>query len=133
MKTTYRVIVLMMIVGAATAQAGEFLHILKPGCWVCSSPEAYDQAVAEERRQNGNAEDLRRQLLEQKLCMWVDDEMVEKMMIPYARILERQGDKVRVEFTVELRKRLAVLHRQISRITYAGWTDAANLREREIL
>lgn len=132
MKTACRVIVLMVVV-AATAQAGEFLHILKPGCWVCGTPEAYDQAVAEERRLNGNAEDLRRQLLEQKLCMWVDDEMVEKMMVPYARILERQGDKVRVEFTVELRKRIAILHRQISRITYAGWTEAANLREREIL
>jgi hypothetical protein len=32
-----------------------------------------------------------------------------------------------VTFTVDFRKRLALPHRQITRITYAGWTDAGNL------
>lgn len=132
MSTAWRVLMLAGLVASA-AQAGEYLHTLKPGCWVCTSPEAYDQAVAEERRADGDLEELKRRLLERKFCMYIDAEYVEKMMIPYAKILERQGNKVKVMFTVDFRKRLGVLHRQITRITYAGWTDAANLVEREIL
>jgi hypothetical protein len=132
MSAAWRVLMLAGLTVSA-AQAGEYLQTLKPGCWVCTSPEAYDQAVAEQRRADGDLEELKRRLLEQKLCMYVDAEYVEKMMVPYATILERQGSKVKVTFTVDFRKRLALLHRQITRITYAGWTDAANLVDREIL
>ena len=121
-----------LVVG--TARAGEFLTTLKEGSWVCTSPEAYDIAIEEQRKwQGGNLDELKKDLLDRKLCMYVDAEYVEKMMVPFARVLERQGTKVRVQFTVEFRKRLEILHRFISRVTYAGWTDAANLQEKEIL
>jgi hypothetical protein len=125
---------LLVTLVVGTAHAGEFLTTLKEGSWVCTSPEAYDIAIEEQRKwQGGNLDELKKDLLDRKLCMYVDAEYVEKMMVPYARVLERQGTKVRVQFTVEYRKRLEILHRFISRVTYAGWTDAANLQEKEIL
>jgi hypothetical protein len=131
-RAAYLAITLLTIAVAGGASAGEVLLLLKPGSWVCATPEAHDVAVAEAR--NGkDLEALKAQLLEKKLCMYVDDEYVEKMMVPYAQILERQGDKVRVSFTVEFRKRIEFLHRQIRRVTFGGWTDAANLVEKEIL
>jgi hypothetical protein len=54
-------------------------------------------------------------------------------MVPYATVLERQGAKVKVTFTLQYRKRLEALHRQISRVTFVGWTDAGNLLNKEIL
>jgi hypothetical protein len=54
-------------------------------------------------------------------------------MVPYAKVLERQDGKVKVTFTVQYRKRLEALHRQISRVTFVGWTDPANLLNKEIL
>jgi hypothetical protein len=112
----------------------EYLQGLKPGIWICSSPEAYDQGIEEEKKWNGkDLEELKKQLLEKKLCMYVDREAIEKMMAPFATILERQGNKVKVSFTIENRKRLEYLHRFISRTTYAGWTDIGNLVQKEIL
>jgi len=132
MPTTSVVILLLGIV-AGPAHAGEYLQTLKEGSWVCSTPEAYDVAIAEVRQQNGDLEDVKKRLLEQKLCIYADAGFVEKMMVPFAKVLERQGNKVKVTFTVEYRKRLEFLHRQISRVEFVGWTDAGNLLDKEIL
>jgi hypothetical protein len=133
MRTASLVTLLLTLVGG-TAYATEYLQTLKEGSWVCSTPEAYDVAIAEERNwQGANLEELKRDLLERRLCMYVDAEYVEKMLVPFATVVERQGTKVKVTFTIEFRKRLEILHRQITRVTYAGWTDAANLRDKEIL
>ncbi|PYM03472.1 MAG: hypothetical protein DMD82_16825 [Candidatus Rokuibacteriota bacterium] len=133
MRTASLVTLLLTLVGGA-AYATEYLQTLKEGSWVCSTPEAYDVAVAEERNwQGAKLEELKRDLLERRLCMYVDAEYVEKMMVPFATVVERQGNKVKVTFTVEFRKRLEILHRQITRVTFAGWTDAGNLRDKEIL
>ena len=133
MRTASLVTLLLTLVGGI-AHATEYLQTLKEGSWVCSTPEAYDVAIAEERNwQGANLEELKRDLLERRLCMYVDAEYVEKMLVPFATVVERQGTKVKVTFTIEFRKRLEILHRQITRITYAGWTDAANLRDKEIL
>jgi hypothetical protein len=69
--------------------------------------------------------------MEQQLCMYIDNTYLESMMAPFVTVLDQQGDKVRVSFTVQSTKRIQTLHRQISRITYAGWTDMVNLRPRE--
>ena len=133
MRTASLVTLLLTLVGGA-AYATEYLQTLKEGSWVCSTPEAYDVAVAEERNwQGAKLEELKRDLLERRLCMYVGAEYVEKMMVPFATVVERQGNKVKVTFTVEFRKRLEILHRQITRVTFAGWTDAGNLRDKEIL
>ncbi len=133
MKTACLVTLLWTLVGGM-AHATEYLQTLKEGSWVCSTPEAYDLAVEEERRwQGANLAELKKDLLERRLCMYVDAEYVEKMMVPFATVVERQGTKVKVTFTIEFRKRLEILHRQITRVTFAGWTDAENLRDKEIL
>jgi hypothetical protein len=132
MKTT-AVVILLLGIGVGPAHAGESLQTLKEGSWVCSTPEAYDVAIAEVRRQNGDLEDVKKRLLEQKLCIYMDAGFVEKMMVPFAKVLERQGNKVKVTFTVQYRKRLEFLHRQISRVEFVGWTDAGNLLDKEIL
>ena len=45
----------------------------------------------------------------------------------FLKVLERQGNKVKVAFVMQYRKRLAFLHRQISRVTFVGWMDVGNL------
>jgi len=127
-------VALVLVTATAAAGAGEYLLAMKPGSWVCATPEAYDMAIAEERKLGGtDLEQLRARLLDSKQCMYVDAEYVEKMMVPYAQILEQQGDKVKVSFTVEFRKQFEFLHRQVRRVTFGGWTDRGNLVEKEIL
>ena len=136
MKTTVVILVLGTVVlddVVGLAHATEYLQTLKEGSWVCTTPEAYDLGIAEQRQANGNLEDLKGRLLAQKLCIYADAEFVEKMMVPYAKVLERQGNKVKVTFIVQYRKRLEFLHRQISRVTFVGWTAAGNLEDKEIL
>lgn len=101
---------------------------LKEGSWVCHTPEAYDQAIeSEKKRQGKDLEALKQQLLDQKLCMYVDDDTLEDMMAPWVKVLSQQGDRVKVAFTVEFYKRLDMLHRQFSRVQFTGWTDAGNV------
>ena len=76
---------------------------------------------------------MKERLLAQKLWIYADAAFVEKMMVPYAKVLERQGNKVKVTLVVQYRKRLEFLHRQISRVTFVGWTAAGNLEDKEIL
>jgi hypothetical protein len=130
MRTVY---VVMLLVSIAVGGAGAAEpQMLKEGSWLCSSPEAYDQAVMEERNWQGkDLAALKEQLLEQKLCMYVDDKYLEDMMAPFVTVLDQQGNKVQVSFTVQFTKRIRTLHRQISRVTYAGWTDVGNLQPRE--
>jgi hypothetical protein len=130
---TLCVALLALSIIASAVHAGEYLETLKEGCWLCETPEAYDNAVAEEQKQNGDLEALKARLLEQKACIYVDRGFVSRIMVPYAQVLERQDDKVKVTFTVQYRKRLEDLHRQISRVTFVGWTNAKNLLKKEIL
>lgn len=97
--------------------------------WVCVSPDAYDAAVeraASWPREKFNQ--LRSELLEAKQCMLVEEDDVEDMMAPFVEILEERGDKVMVRFTVEFYKKIEYLHRNITRVTFAGWTARTNLR-----
>jgi len=69
--------------------------------------------------------------LEQKLCIYMDDDNLEDLMAPYVTVLTRQAQKVKVSFTVEFYKRIQYLHRRITRVTYSGWTDVENLKSRD--
>ena len=123
MKTVCLMILLLgLVVGSALAQEPQ---TLVEGAWICRSPDAYDQAVEAQRQ---GQRDLRRQLREKKLCMYMDDEYLEDLMAPYVKVLNRQGNKVKVTFSIEFYKRIAFLHRKITRVTYAGWTAAENLK-----
>jgi hypothetical protein len=122
-----------VLVIATAVQAGEYLETLKENCWLCETPEAYENAVAEERKANGELDALKARLLDEKACIYVDRAFVNRMMVPFAKVVERQDDMVKVTFTVQYRKRLEALHRQISRVTFVGWTHAQNLLKKEIL
>ena len=124
MKTACLVMLLVGIV-VGSAHAAD-LQTLKAGSWLCRTPEAYDQAIVAERQEE-NLEKLQQQLIDQKLCMHVDGEMIEDIMAPWVKVLSRQGDKVKVAFTVEFYQRIAMLHRRFSRVQFTGWTDAGNL------
>jgi hypothetical protein len=117
---------------AAPAHATEYLQTLKEDSWLCDSPQAYDRAIAEQRSANGDLEALKKRLLDEKQCIYVDGDFVERMMVPYAKVLERQDGKVKVTFTVKFRKRVE-FRRQASWVNFVGWTDAANLVNKEIL
>jgi len=124
---------LALSIVASAVHAGEYLETLKEDCWLCQTPEAYDNAVAEEQKQNGDLEPLKARLLEQKACIYVDRAFVSQIMVPYAQVLERQDDKVKVTFMVQYRKRVEDLHRQISRVQFTGWTSGKNLQKKEIM
>ncbi len=128
MKTIYLVMALIVaMLGAAHAVERT---TLKNGSWLCTTPDAYDQAVAESKKRVGKArEALKKELLEQQLCMYADDELLEDIMAPWVQVIERQGDKVKVSFMVEFYKRVEYLHRRFSRVNYTGWTGADNLTE----
>jgi len=132
MKTLVVVAAFIALV-TTSGQAGEFLQTLKDGSWLCNTPEAYDLAISEAGKQNGDLDALKQRLLDEKLCIYVDADFVARMMVPYAQVLERQGSKVKVTFTVQQRKRTEAQHRLLSRFTVVGWTDAGNLLNKEIL
>ena len=121
------VILTLALLGGA--QAAE-RTTLKNGSWLCVSPAAYDQAVAAAQHLRGQKLDaLKKQLLDDKRCMYADDELLEDIMAPWVQVMERQGGKVKVSFMVEFYKRVEYLHRRFSRVNYTGWTAADNLTE----
>ena len=114
-------------VAAGWAAAGDF-WIFAQGTWVCVSPEAYDEAIeAEAALRAGDFEALKKDLLERKLCIFIDAGDIEDMMAPFVQIHSEQGGQVNVTFTIEFYKRIEFLHRQMNRVTFAGWTEMDNL------
>jgi hypothetical protein len=124
--------ILALGVVATPVHGTEYLQTLKEGSWLCDTPQSYDRAVAEQRSANGDLEALKKRLLDAKQCIYIDGDFVERMMVPYAKVLERQDGKVKVTFTVKFRKRVE-FRRQASWVNFVGWTDAANLLDKEIL
>jgi len=113
-----------------TEEDGPF--ILAENSWVCVTPEAYDQATAEADKTD-DIRGLRKKFLENKLCMTVDDEDIEDMMAPFVLVTDRQDEKIKVRFEVEFYKRIAFLHRNFARVTFAGWTHEDRLKPRSSL
>ncbi len=127
-----RMMCLSIVLGLAMLGAAQATErtTLKNGSWLCVSPEAYDQAVSESKNRRGKAwEALKQKLLEDQLCLYADDELLEDIMAPWVQVLDRQDGKVKVSFMVEFYKRVEYLHRRFSRVNYTGWTAADNLTE----
>jgi hypothetical protein len=123
-----------MFLGGPTANAGDTLTTLKENIFVCISPQVYDEAMVRVREQNGkDVEALKKDLAEKKQCMFVDASMVERLMVPFAVVLERDSGKVQIQFILEQRKNVEFLHRLINRTVLVGWTDEANLEPKKIL
>jgi len=118
----------------AQEHRGATLTTLKENIFVCVSPQAYDDAMVRVNGLNGqDLEPLKKELGEAKQCMFVDAEMVEGIMAPFAVVLQRNGTKVQVQFVVTFRKRVALLHRLVNRYVLVGWTDESNLEPKTIL
>ena len=125
-----RFVIGFVAMGAVAAFAAA-PQTLEEGSWVCRTPEVYDETVEAARHRNGKAlEELKQDLLDQKLCIYMDDDNLEDLMAPYVTVVTRQEQKVKVSFTVEFYKRIQYLHRRITRVTFSGWTDAENLKSR---
>lgn len=106
-------------------------YLLNPGTWVCSTPEAYDQAVAEQAKTNGRKEllALQEHLLSEKSCMYVDDDDIEDMMAPFVQVVEQQGEKVKVVFTIEFYKKYDEIRAAFNRVRFSGWTAENRLAD----
>ena len=91
--------------------------------------QAYDQAM-QELKQNPDKRPIqfREEFRERQLCLYVDDEELEDLMAPFVQVGERVDGKAKVTYTVEYYKKFEYLHRRITRVTYTGWTDEANLK-----
>ncbi|HYZ25308.1 MAG TPA: hypothetical protein VE597_00215 [Geminicoccaceae bacterium] len=117
------------MLGATAADGPPYL--LHEGTWVCASPETYDQALAEQAKTNGYKElmALEERLLAEKACMLVDDDDIEDMMAPFVEVVERQGDKIKVTFTVEFYKRVNSVQARFRRVKFSGWTAEDRLAD----
>jgi hypothetical protein len=119
---------------ATCAHAQTKLTTLKENIFICVSPEAYDEAMGRVKATDSrDLEALKKDLSEKKQCMFVDAEMVDNIMAPYAIVLERNGTKVQVQFIITFRKRVELLHRLVNRFVLVGWTEEANLEPKTIL
>ena len=72
---------------------------------------------------------LKDRLLEAKSCMFVDDEDIEDMLPPFVTVVDRRGDKIKVEFWVEFYQKLAELHRAWQHVKFTGWTAEERLAD----
>jgi hypothetical protein len=119
---------------SAAFAADAKLTTLKENIFICVSPEAYDTAMGRVQGKAGDElESLKRELLHAKQCMFVDTEMVEDIMAPFAVVLNTNGDKVQVQFILTQRKKVEFLHRLINRLVLVGWTARSNLEPKVIL
>ncbi len=123
---------LAVAVGTAQARATKGPpYLLEEDTWVCVTPEDYDRAIDEQAKTNGYPElmTLKDRLLEAKSCMFVDDEDIEDMLAPFVTVVDRQGDKIKVEFWVEFYQKLAELHRAWQHVKFTGWTAEERLAD----
>jgi hypothetical protein len=119
---------------APTPAAAQTFTTLKENIFVCVSPQAYDDAVLRASQLGGqDLEPLKNELGEKKQCMFVDADMADRIMAPFAVVLQREGSKVQVQFVVTFRDRVTLLHRMINRYVLVGWTEESNLEPKTIL
>jgi hypothetical protein len=125
------------VLGSSNAfamDAKETFTTLKENIFVCISPQVYDEAMGRVNALNGqDPEPLRKELSANKQCMFVDAQMVDNIMAPFAVVLQREGSKVQVQFIITFRNRVQLLHRLINRYVLVGWTDESNLEPKTIL
>jgi hypothetical protein len=132
-----RVVTMFLCTALGAAAHGAEPQMLAEDSWVCATPEAHDGAVAAERQGQDQ------QALESELrahCIRMTSERLADVMAPFVAVLDRNGDKARVSFIMEVYEGGATgsgapnvpqprggLNRQIK---YTGWTAAANLSAR---
>ena len=124
--------ILALGIGTAHAKATKGPpYLLEEGTWLCVTPEDYDKAIAEQAKINGYPElmALNERLVAAKSCILIDDEHIEDMLAPFVTVVDRQGDKIKVEFWVEFYKRQAELQRAWTHVKFSGWTAEERLAD----
>ena len=129
MKNVSFVVLFMMFSASSIQAADEGPFTLELGSWVCKTAEDYDNAVAAQKAGAQSVFKLAKELFDQQLCIYMDDDNLEDMMAPYVTILETQGDKTKVSFFIEFYQRIEMLHRKISHVKFIGWTDTKNVKK----
>ena len=125
---------LMGVAVLAPVQAEETFTTLKGDIFFCISPEAYDDAMARVRELDGRSlEPLKKELGDAQQCMFIDRQLVKKIMAPFAVVMQRDGTKVQIQIIVTFRERIELLHRLMNRYVLVGWTDESNLEDKRIL
>ncbi|MGH6904636.1 MAG: hypothetical protein ACREIR_18065 [Geminicoccaceae bacterium] len=130
-----RLVITFLATALGAAAHGAEPQTLAEGSWVCATPEAHDGAVASERQGQDP------QALEVELrahCIRMTSERLADVMAPFVAVVDRNGDKARISFIIEVYERGSTgaesrgvpqprggINRQIK---YTGWTAAANLR-----
>lgn len=113
----------------ALAQHDPNLLTLHDRSWLCATPEDYVYATDRiEDSGAGGFEDIRAELLDSKKCILIVEDDIEDIMAPFVEVMERRDGQAKVRFTVEFYKRIELLHRNITRVTFSGWTGEASLR-----
>ena len=101
---------------------------------MCVSPEAYDEAMGRVRELEGrDIEPLKKELAEKKQCMFVDPEMADGIMAPFALVLQARRQQGASAVRRYVRKRIELLHRLTNRYVLVGWTEEANLEAKRVL
>lgn len=123
--------VMMAVAACATAEAAEDAPmVLYEDSWVCATKADYDDALARAGASDSpGLRALHKELRAAGKCMLVDGEEIEDMMAPFVQVTERDGDHIKVRFSIEYYKRIELLHRRFSRVTFSGWTHADRLRD----
>jgi hypothetical protein len=106
-------------------------YYLKNPCWVCATPEAYDDAIKAHKAltREQSLEELEKDLFAKQLCIFIDDDEIGGLTSPYLTILETRDAMTRVSFVIKFEKRLALLNRQLDWYKFNGWTEMSNLKE----
>ena len=103
--------------------------MLWDGSWVCSTPDAYEEAIVLERDTGRSLTEIKGYLLENKLCIYIDGEDVEDMMAPYVIVVEEKASKVKVEFWISFYQKVTHLQRRETQVLFTGWTERERLRD----
>jgi len=103
--------------------------MLWDGSWVCSTPEAYEEAIGLEGDTGKSFTQIKSYLLENKLCIYIDGEDVEDMMAPYVIVVEEKASKVKVKFWISFYQKVTHLQRRETQVLFTGWTERERLRD----
>ncbi|MBL26044.1 MAG: hypothetical protein CMM50_00640 [Rhodospirillaceae bacterium] len=91
---------------------------------LCDGPAAYDEALAKDQASPGSDISV---LDSGARCMWVNGEQIEDIEAPWVLVLEKQGDKVKVQYVVENYTKYSDIHNKVELVRYTGWTAESNL------
>ena len=119
--------VLAVLACTAVASAEQMMFVHEG--WLCASPEAYEQAVAEQKQRNVQEWDqLKKEQADKRACLYVGPTEIDGIIAPYVSVIETRGDKMNIQFFVKYDERIELLHHKMNWVRFVGWTDVSNLK-----